>query len=47
VTGLLCELRAPRSSRRREPPKEFLAVADLFNLPIVAAVRRAPVSGAA
>jgi hypothetical protein len=45
VTGLLCELPAPRSSRRREPPKEFLAMAELFNLTIVAAVR--PVSGAA
>jgi hypothetical protein len=47
VTGLLCELPAPRSSRRREPPKKFLAMAELFNLTIVAPVRRAPVSGAA
>jgi hypothetical protein len=45
VTGLLCELPAPRSSRRREPPKKFLAIAELFKLTIVAAVGRAPVSG--
>jgi hypothetical protein len=46
VTGLLHELPAPRSSRRREPQKEFLAMAELVNPTIVAAVRRAPVSGA-
>jgi len=44
--GLLRGRPPPRSSRRREPPKEFLAMAELFNLTIVAAVRRAPVSGA-
>jgi hypothetical protein len=45
VTGLLCELPAPGSSRRRGPPKELVAMAELFNLTIVTAVR--PVSGAA